>query len=318
MMTKHRFFPYLVLLFGVTIAATSSILIRLAQQGGAPSLVIAAWRLVLAVVILTPIAWRRRGYELRRLPAGDIRWSIIAGVFLALHMATWISSLAYTSVASSAALVTTNPLWVMLAVFVLFKERTKRLTLIGVTLAILGSALIAFSDGGALALRPSAGGWTLQTNWQNLLSPNDKADTALLGDGLALLGAITVSGYLLVGRNLRSRLSNMAYVWLAYTAAMVVLVLMALASGQSFWGYAPMVYVWLLLLAVGPQLISHSSYNWALAHLSTIFVALSILGEPIGSAIFAYFIFGEGFVPIQLIGFVLLLGGIGLGALGEL
>jgi drug/metabolite transporter (DMT)-like permease len=317
-MTKHRFFPYLVLLFGVTVAATSSILIRLAQQGGAPSLVIAAWRLVLAVVILTPIAWRRRGYELRQLPVGDIRWGIIAGVFLALHMATWISSLAYTSVASSAALVTTNPLWVMLAVFVLFKERTKRLTLIGVMLAILGSALIAFSDGGALALRPAAGGWALQTNWQNLLSPGNKADTALLGDGLALLGAITVSGYLLIGRNLRSRLSNMAYVWLAYTAAMVVLVLMALASGQSFWGYAPMVYVWLLLLAVGPQLISHSSYNWALAHLSTIFVALSILGEPIGSAIFAYFIFGEGFVPIQLIGFVLLLGGIGLGALGEL
>jgi len=315
--TNYRYFPYLVLLFGVTIAATSSILIRLAQQDGAPSLIIAAWRLVLAVVILTPIAWRRRGPEIRRLSGRDIGWGIIAGVFLALHMATWISSLAFTSVASSAALVTTSPLWVTLALFVLFRERAKRLTLLGIVLAILGSTLIAFSDSEILRLDASADGLALQTNWQRLLASADKADTALLGDGLALLGAMTVSGYLLIGRELRTRLSNTAYVWLAYTAAMVVLVLIALVRGLPFWGYSPMVYLWLLLLALGPQLISHTAFNWALTHLSAIFVALSILGEPVGSAIFAWFIFAEGFAPIQLTGFVLLLSGIGLGALGE-
>lgn len=316
-MAQHRLFPYLVLLVGVLVAATSSILVRLAQEGGAPSLVIAAWRLTLAVLILTPLAWRRGGDEIRRLSRRDVWLGVIAGIFLAAHMATWISSLAYTSVASSAALVTTNPLWVALLVFILYREKPTRFTLVGLVAAIGGSILIAFSDGGVLSLTSGASGLSLQANWQNLLAPPDKADTALLGDGLALLGAMTVTGYLLIGRNLRTHLSTTAYVWLAYTAAMVTLVLVVLVAGQSFWGYPAMVYVWLVLLAVGPQLISHTSFNWALAHLSTTFVALSILGEPVGSAIFAFFIFGEAFEPVQLIGFVLLLAGIGMGVLGE-
>jgi drug/metabolite transporter (DMT)-like permease len=317
-LAQSRFFPYLVLLVGVLVAATSSILVRLAQNGGAPSLVIAAWRLVLAVIILTPLAWRRGKPELLRLSRRDWRLGALAGVFLAVHMATWIASLAYTSVASSAALVTTNPLWVTLAVFVLFRERPKPITLIGLAAAITGSVLIAFSDGGVLALASGGeGGVALAVNWQAILAPTGKADTALFGDGLALVGAVTASGYLLIGRNLRRRLSTTVYVWLVYTAAMITLVAVVLAARQPFFGYAPIVYVWLLLLAVGPQLISHTTFNWALAHLSTTFVALSILGEPVGSAIFAYFFFGEAFAPIQLAGFVLLLGGISLGVAGE-
>ncbi len=317
-MTHHRFFPYLVLLIGVMAAATSSILIRLAQAEGTPSLVVASWRLIMAVAILTPLAWHRRRGEIRRLAPLDIRWGVIAGVFLAAHMATWISSLEFTSVASSAALVTTNPLWVTLAAFFFFGERPSRNTLFGLAAAITGSLLIAFSDGGGLAVEPTAsGGLALQLNWRNMIAPRDKADTALLGDGLALLGALTVTGYLLIGRNLRTRLSTTAYVWLAYSASMVTLVGVTLLAGLPLFGYSWMAYLWLLLLALGPQLLGHTSFNWALAHLSTTFVALSILGEPVGSAIFAYFIFGEAFVPIQLTGFVLLLAGIGLGILGE-
>lgn len=315
-MTHSRVFPYLVLLAGVLVAATSSILIRFAQAQGAPSMVIATWRLVLAVVVLTPVAWRRRSSELRRLPAKDLRLGIVAGIFLAAHMATWISSLAYTSVASSAALVTTNPLWVTLAVFLLFRERPSRNTVIGLAAAIIGSVLIAFSDGNVLAIGSGAGP-LLQFNWQNLVAPAGQADTALLGDGLALAGAVTVSGYLLLGRNLRTRLSTTAYVWLAYTASMVTLVVVSVAAGVPLFGYSWAAYGWIFLLALGPQLTGHTAFNWALAHLSTTFVALSILGEPVGSAIFAYFIFGEAFAPLQLTGFVLLLVGIGMGVLGE-
>jgi drug/metabolite transporter (DMT)-like permease len=315
-LSQQNFFPYLVLLAGVLIAATSSILIRLAQTAGAPSLAIASWRLVLATVVLTPIALRRQGPEIWHLPRKDLYWGVAAGLFLAAHMATWISSLAFTSVASAAALVTTNPLWVALAVFLFFGERPSRNTLIGLSAAMVGSILIAFSDGGVLIFEP-AGSLTVQFNWQNLIAPAGQADTALFGDFLALLGAITVSGYLLIGRTLRRRLTTTAYVWVAYTAAAVVLLLVALLAGVPLWGYSWQAYVWILLLALGPQLLGHTSFNWALAHLSTTFVALAILGEPVGSAIFAFFLFGETFEPAQLGGFVLLLAGIGLGILGE-
>ncbi|MFC1974833.1 DMT family transporter [Chloroflexota bacterium] len=314
----RRFSPYLVLLFGVSVAATSSILVRLAQNSGAPSLVVTSWRLIFASIILTPIAWRQRGNELRRLQRKDVLWGAAAGLFLAIHLATWIYSLEFTSVASSAALVSTNPLWIALAAFLLFGERPSRNTMIGVAAAISGSILIAFSDGGVLVVEPTAPATAvLQFNWQTLLAPAGKADMALLGDGLALVGAITGSAYLLVGRGLRTHLSTIAYVWLVYTAAMVTMVIVTPLAGLSLLGYPWQAYLWILLLAIGPQLLGHTSFNWALAHLSTTFVALSILGEPIGSAIFAYFLFDETFAPIQLVGFVLLLVGIGMGALGE-
>jgi drug/metabolite transporter (DMT)-like permease len=310
---SHRFTPYLVLLFGVLVAATSSILVRLAQMEGAPSLVIAAWRLIFAAIILTPIAWTRRSRELRSLQPRDIRLGILAGVFLAIHLAMWIYSLEFTSVASSAALVTTNPLWIALAVYFLYGERLSRQTMIGLAAALTGSMLVAFSDGGVLALESGQ----LQFTPQVLLSPAGKADTALWGDALALAGGMMASAYLLMGRNLRTRVSTLSYVWLAYTAAMVALVGFSLLAGPPLLGYTWPGYLWIFLLAIGPQLIGHTSFNWSLAHLSTTFVALAILGEPIGSAIFAYFIFGETFAPLQLLGFVLLLAGIGLGVLGE-
>ncbi|MBN1993840.1 MAG: DMT family transporter [Anaerolineae bacterium] len=314
-MTRQRVFPYLVLLFGVSIAATSSILVRLAQASGAPSLVVTSWRLIFAALILTPLAWQRRSYELRGLRRKDVLWGAAAGVFLAAHLATWIYSLEFTSVASSAALVSTNPLWIALAAFFLYGERPSGQTISGVIAAIAGSVLIAFSDGGVLVVQPETN--SFQFSWQNLVAPAGRADRALGGDILALLGAMTGSAYFLVGRGLRVRLSTLAYAWLAYTAAMVVIIIVTAWAGLSLFGYPWLAYFWILLLAIGPQLLGHTSFNWALAHLSTTFVALAILGEPIGSAIFAYFLFGETFAPIQLLGFVLLLVGIGLGVMGE-
>ncbi len=311
----NRFFPYLILLVGVLIAATSSIFARLAQDGGqgAPSLVITSWRLIFATAILTPIAWRTRSHELRSLRRTDMGWGIAAGVLLAAHLATWISSLAYTSVASSVALVATNPLWVALVVRFIFGEKLSRDTILGLIAGFSGSTLIAFSDGGILSF---AGG-SIHFTPENLIAPTGKADTALFGDFLALIGAVTIAGYLLVGRNLRSRLSNTAYVWVVYTAAMVAIVSATLFSGYSLFGYNWEIYLWMFLMALGPQLLGHTSFNWALAHLSATLVALVALGEPIGSAILAFFIFGETFEPVQLAGFALLIFGIALGILGE-
>ena len=129
-----------------------------------------------------------------------------------------------------------------LAVFLFFGERPSRNTLIGLGAALAGSMLIAFSDGGVLVFEPAATpAW--QLNWQNLISPAGKADTVMVGDFLALLGAITVSGYLLIGRTLRTRLSTTAYVWLAYTAAAVALLLVTLLAGVPLWGYSWQAYL---------------------------------------------------------------------------
>ncbi len=320
-MSRPGFWPYLVLLTGVLIVSTSSIMTRLAQAGGAPSLVIASWRMIIAALILAPLAWGFRRNELRRVGRRDLNWSLVSGAFLAAHLGTWIASLSFTSVASSAALVSTYPLWVALISYFLFKERLSGYTMLGLAAALVGSLLITFSDSGVIVITAAG----LQVNWQALTAPTGQADsashpvgdTALLGNMLALMGGITGAGYFLVGRRLRVRLSNTAYVWLVYTAAMLVLVGVTLLAGQPLLGYSASVYLWLALIAIGPQLLGHTSFNWALAHLSATFVVLAILGEPLGSAIFAYFIFGEAFAPLQLAGFALLLLGIGLGVVGE-
>ncbi len=289
--------PYLVLACGVAVASTASILIRFAQGEGVPSLAIAAVRLGLAALILTPLVWARSSRELLRLRGRDLALPLLAGAFLAVHFWSWIASLAYTSVASSTALVTTNPLWVGLASVLILGERFSRATIAGIALTLAGSALIFVSDSSA----------------QNAGVQPDP----LLGNLLALLGAVAASGYLLVGRALRARIGLLAYIWLAYSTAAVLLLLAVGATGSTLSGYSTLAYAALLGLALGPQLIGHSAFNWALRHLSATFVALSILGEPVGSALLAVAIFGERLAPVQLAGFVLLLVGIYLAARGE-
>lgn len=305
--------PYLVLFAGVLVASTASIMVRFAQGAGVPSLSIAAGRLALAALILTPLAWARVGPELRALRGRDLALAAASGCFLALHFASWISSLAFTSVASSAALVSTSPLWVGLASLLILRERLSWPTVAGIGATLAGTLLIVLSDGvgGDLAAlgRMLAGG--------GAPAAAGGGASPTLGNLLALLGAATASGYLLIGRDLRRRLSVLAYIYVVYTTAAVVLVGWALLAGQPLLGFTPYAYLLILGLAVGPQLLGHTAFNYALSALSATFVAVAILGEPIGSALLALLIFREGFAPLQLAGFVLLLAGIVVASRGE-
>jgi drug/metabolite transporter (DMT)-like permease len=282
--------PYLVLAGGVLVVSTASILIRLAQAEGMSSLTIAAMRLGLAAVILLPVAWPRLRSEVPRLAASHLRLALLSGACLALHFWSWISSLAYTSVASSTVLVTTNPVWVGLASLLLLRERLPAASIAGIVLSIVGTGLIFASDSQA----GTAGSYA---------APG-------IGNGLALVGAISASAYLLIGRGLRSHLGLLSYVWLAYATAAALLWIAVAVSQTAVLGYSVFAYLTLLALAVGPQLMGHTAFNWSLRHLSATFVALSILGEPVGSALLAYFIFGEKLATLQLAGFVLILSGI--------
>ncbi len=293
-MPKRTLLPTLVLCAGVLVASTASILIRFAQGAGVSSLSIAAGRMALAALILTPLALIRARSELRGLAWPQLGLAIASGTLLAIHFASWISSLAYTSVASSAALVATNPLWVGLASVLIFRERLGWRVIAGIVITLAGTLLIGLSDS-AVSTQPAP----------------------LLGNLLALLGAVAASGYLLIGRGLRRHLSVLAYIYIVYSSTALILVLWMLLAGQTLLGLPPTVYLYLLGLAIGPQLLGHTAFNYALATLSATFVALAILGEPLGSALLALLIFGERFAPLQLAGFVLLLCGIGLAALGD-
>jgi drug/metabolite transporter (DMT)-like permease len=290
-----RHWAYAALGLGVIIVSSSSIMTRYAQAAGVSSLSIAAIRLALACVLLTPFALASRSGELGTLSRRDLLLAVAAGVLLAAHFAAWISSLAYTSVASSTVLVTTNPIWIAAASAILFRERIGKGLIAAIGFALCGGILVFLAGGGTAGAQPDPP----------------------LGNMLALLGSFAVSGYLLIGRSLRRRLSLLAYVWLVYSSAALALVAAALIAREPLWGFSAAAWVYLVALALGPQLMGHTVFNWALKRVSASFIALAILGEPIGSAILALVLFDEGLSQLQVAGFVLLLAGIFLGARSE-
>jgi drug/metabolite transporter (DMT)-like permease len=286
----------IVLICGIFAVSTASILIRFALDAGVPALVVAAYRLTFATLILTPLVLRRRTAELRGLTRSDWLWTLASGVFLALHFATWISSLDYTTVTSSVVLVTTGPIWVALASWLIFREKLTRPIVIGLVVAVCGGMLVGLSD---------SAGWGM-------------SGTQLWGDFLALAGAWFVAGYLLIGRQLRHRMSLLAYIYLVYGMAALMLIGLAVLSGASFTQlptgepYPANAFVWLLLLAILPQLVGHSSYNYALRFLPPTYVAIVALAEPIGSSLLALVVLQEVPPPMTIAGAIVILIGIGV------
>ena len=281
---------------GVLIVSTASILIRWAQAEGVPSLAIAAWRLTIAALLLVPLVWFKARDEIAAMPRAWLGLALASGVFLALHFASWIASLQYTSVASSVALVTTNPVWIALFSVLVLRERMPGLRIAAVALALAGSGVILWADSGAVL----AG-----------------APHPALGNGLALLGSLTVCGYLLIGRKLRAGMSLLAYIGLVYSCAALCLMAAALVRGVALSGYSGVAWACLVGMALGPQLLGHSAFNYALKHVTPTTIALSVLGEPVGSALLAWMLFGETIGVMKLAGMVLLLCGIFLAARSE-
>ena len=278
--------------------STASIFIRFAQRD-APSLVIAALRLVFAVLLLAPLALTRYRAEIRRMTRLELGLAFISGMFLSAHFATWITSLEYTSIANSVVLVTTGPLWVALLAPVLLKEHLQRASIFGLALALLGGTIIGLSDACVVD-----NGIKCQALAESLKG------RVMWGNFLALAGAWSVSIYLIIGRKLRAGMSLIPYIFVVYGFAALGLTAIMLAAGETPFHYPPPTYLWILLLAVFPQLIGHSTYNWALRYLPAAFVAVLSLGEPIGSAILAYVIFNEAPGSATLTGGVLILVGI--------
>jgi drug/metabolite transporter (DMT)-like permease len=289
--TQAPISPYLGMAAGVVAVSTAAIAIRLAQEG-APSLSVAAWRLTLASAILAPLALGRYRDELFQLTRSELKRAVIAGVFLALHFAAWISSLEFTSVAASVVLVATNPLFVGLLSPLLLGEAAPRLMLVGILIAVIGSGVIGLDGLGG-------------------------GPDPLIGDLLALAGAVCAAGYMMIGRTLRRALSLLTYIFVVYGVAAITLLLAVLVAGQPMGGFSLDTYGWLLYLAVGPQLVGHTSFNWALRYLSAAYVTVTLLSEPIGSSLLAWALFDEPPTQLEIFGGALILAGIAVASRAE-
>lgn len=274
---------------GVLIVSCAAILIRIAQAEGMSPLAIAAGRMCIASFVLLPLAARGADEGFRALHWRQGAVIGAAGVCLAVHFAAWISSLRYTTVASSTVLVTTNPIWVGLASIFILRERLSKPVVLGIALAICGTSMMFVANSG---------------------NHDSGSHGRLYGDALALLGAVSASAYLIIGRAQRASIGLLSYVTLVYSVAAAVLFVAMMAHGDRILGHSATAYACVLALGLGPQLIGHTILNWSVRHVSATVVALSILGEPIGSTLLALAIFGERIDLSQSLAFALILAGI--------
>jgi len=288
---------YIALIIGVTAVSLAAIFIRLAQGVDIPSIVIASGRLIVAAVILTPLVLRNSTYkqQIRQLESFELLIIGISGFFLAIHFWSWVTSLEHTSVLISVVLVTTTPIWVAILEIFFLKARLTQLIFLGLVVALMGSLVIGVG-----------GEESANTSGNNIL-----------GAGLSAIGAMTVAVYLIIGRRLRPKLALIPYIWMVYGFAAIVLSIVLILSGTSITGYDTEGYIWILAMGLIPQLIGHSSLNYALAYLPATFISVASQVEPVGSAIIAAVVFSEIPGIAQLIGSAIILAGVTLASLGQ-
>jgi drug/metabolite transporter (DMT)-like permease len=277
-MTSRSFF-YARIAFGVVAVSSGAVLVRL--SAGATPLAVAAWRLLLASAVLVPMALLRGTH--RSLDRRDLLLGVLSGAALALHFFLWITSVGLTSVASSVLLASTHPIFVGIGGALFLGERVGRSLALGIAMTLVGGILIGWGDFGL-------GAWT--------------------GDLLALGGGLFAAVYFLLGRRLRPHMSLLDYTAITYGTAALLTLAACIVFRVPLAGFAAPTYLWLVLLAVGPQLIGHSTFNWALGHLPAARVSVLILGEPVGAAVLAYLVFGETPTWLAALGAGVILAGI--------
>ncbi len=267
-------------ILGVIAVSTASILIRLIDV---PPLVVAFYRLLFTTLILTPV------FLLKEPQKGAVKdypfYYALSGLFLALHFYLWITSLSYTSVSSSVILVSLHPVFVSLYSHFILKERISPVTAAGIIIAFVGVVVISAGD-------------------------HSRGSSVLLGNLLALGGAVMVAGYMLVGRRLRRTVSTLNYTFWVYGTASLVLLGLALVFRAPLYPYSSQVYMVFLLLAVIPTLMGHSVFNWALDKVPVVLISTIILGEPVGATILAWIILQEPPSLFHYLGGFLILSGL--------
>ncbi|EMA22947.1 DMT family transporter [Haloarcula amylolytica] len=285
--TEPRVDPRIALTVAVLAVSTSAILVR---WSAAAASVAAFYRVLLTTALLAPLALGRHRSAFGRLSRRDVL-AAATGVALAVHFAAWFESLAWTSVAASVTLVQCQPLFVAVGAWALLDERVTRGTTAGILVAIGGIIVMSVGEllgGGTIGPRP------------------------LYGNALALVGGVMAAGYVLAGRSLRQRFPLIPYVTVVYGVAAICLLGFVVASGHPVTGYPPQEWALFFAMAVGPGVFGHTVLNWALAHVESSMVSVSLLGEPVGSALLALLLLAEIPGPSTVAGGAVVLIGIGV------
>ncbi|MGI8650502.1 MAG: DMT family transporter [Rubrobacter sp.] len=272
-------FAYPALLVGVLAVGSAAVLIRLAD---APAIAVAFWRCALAVGTLLPVAlWRRE-----RFPKGRTLYvAILSGMALGAHFGFWVSSLDHTSVAASVVLVSSSPVFVALFAFLAFGERTSIISLVGIAVSLAGTVVITLDD--------SVG------------------SAAVYGNLLAIVGALTFAVYVVIGRSARTTggVGTIAYSIVTYCSASLTLLTYGLLFGTEMWRFSGETWFWLFAIALGPQILGHTVFNWTLGFFEASVISGVTLAEPVVSSVLAWSVLGESpGVPTLIGGFVVLAG----------
>ncbi|MEX0783084.1 MAG: DMT family transporter [Dehalococcoidia bacterium] len=284
-------YAWLVLLAGVAATSFAAIVVRLADES--PALTTAAYRMLFAAIIVGGFAAVRVLLGADRMPRRAVwPWLLLSGLFLAGHFWSWFASLERTSVGSSVVLVAMQPLLAAGLGFVFLKERPTRAEYQGIALATVGLVIIGGGD-----LVRSAG--------------------ELGGDALALLGGLLAAAYRTVGRYLRGQTSAAIYSGAVYALAAAALWALVAVFRPAVGGFDVDTWTYLVLLAVGPQVIGHTAFNWGVRHFRVVTVSIVAMIEPVGATLLAILILDEDPTVTVLVGAPFILAGVavGMGAL---
>jgi drug/metabolite transporter (DMT)-like permease len=267
---EQRTPPMVALAVAVFAVSTSAILVRWST---APAVVLAFYRVLLTTLLVVPFLFTRYRGDLSAFERRDLLVATLTGAALAVHFAAYFESLAWTSVAASVTLVQSQPLFVAIGAALVLHEPVGRRKAAGIAVAVAGMVTMSlgeFLTGAAIeGARP------------------------LYGNALAILGAVMAAIYVLVGRSLRQRVAVVPYVLVVYTACTLTLFGIALLRDLPLLGYGGREWALFLALAVGPGLFGHTVVNWALEHVESAVVSVSLLGEPVGATILALVLLAE-------------------------
>lgn len=274
---------YSALLIGILSVSLSAIFVRLTH---APAGITAFYRLFFTVILMAPL-FPRYVSSFKNISFKTWVLCALGGISLAFHFILWFRSLELTSVASSVVLVTLQPLFAFFGTTLLFKEKYSFGAIFGAFFSILGSLLISWGD-------------------------FKLGSTALIGDGFALLACVAVTVYLMIGQRVRQNMPLFSYTFIVYFFSTLTLFIYNLLTSQAFFGYGRADWILFALLAVFPTLLGHTLFNWVIKWMGVTTVSMSILGEPIGASILAYMLFGENLRPLQILGSLIIISGVGL------
>lgn len=286
-MLSNSLLPALAMIAANLTLATVPILVRLAQAEHMPTMAVATLRLLFALLLLTPYVLSTRRAELSRLTRRDMALIAVSGFSTAMFFVFFFTSLEHTSVLIASVFSGTSPLWVALAEVIVFHTVLRRHIWIGLALVLAGSALFTFSGSG-VAL----------------------GDNPLLGGALAVIAAMTNAGYMLPARTVRRHLSALTFLWLMLLVALAVVLLICVITGTALTGYSTESYFWVVLMAVGAQIIGQASISYALAHLPPTFISIVIQLSVIISAGLALLLFQEVPQPLQIAASVVIVIGV--------